>query len=283
MIHAADLIEAVDALAVLVETERKLPAMQARRDKATASGNRKIQMIVRARLRKQRASVLSSISLAKVHAAINRTVARASEAERDVPHQAERDRIVNEVTLAVAAEVHGVPVTAAEQEMFSSAIRQAVVSGDAGVSALLSSGPGDTESFVSEYLKDGGFTRLTGQIDKTTVDRIASAVADAYGSGATFDQTVSAIKSEFSDMTNYRAKMIAQTELNDAFGQSILHFGRGAGADTKWWETDLNPCPICIENALAGPIPIEDDFPSGDDASPAHPSCLCSIGVGANN
>ncbi len=112
------------------------------------------------------------------------------------------------------------------------------------------------------------------------MDRVAGAIADAYEGGANFDAAVAAVKSEFKDMSDYRVKMIAQTELNDAYNQSILHFGREAGAEYKYWETDLAPCPVCIENALAGRIPIEDDFPSGDDAAPAHPNCLCSTGVG---
>ena len=283
MNHAAEIIECVEALASLVESDAKVPAMQARRDKATASGNRKIQKLVRDRLRKQRTSVLSSSALAKLHAAINRSIpARALEADRQVTAE-DRDRISAEVAAALSADVHGVPVTDAEQTAFSSAITQAVVSGDAGVSALLSSTPGDTESFISEYLKDGGFTRLTGQIDKTTVDRLASAVADTYEKGASFDETVSAIRGEFADMTQYRAKMIAQTELNDAYNQSIFHFGTAAGATRKSWETDLAPCVVCIENAMAGEVEINSDFPSGDDAPPAHPNCLCSLLVHADN
>ena len=43
----------------------------------------------------------------------------------------------------------------------------------------------------------------------------------------------------------------------------------------KIWVCDSDPCPICEENQDAGEIEVEDDFPSGDDAETAHPSCLC--------
>ena len=78
-----------------------------------------------------------------------------------------------------------------------------------------------------------------------------------------------------------RAKMIAQTELNDAFNQGVFQFGKDAGATGKSWDTDIAPCMVCIENELAGVIDIDDDFPSGDDAPPGHPRCMCSLGVHA--
>lgn len=139
----------------------------------------------------------------------------------------------------------------------------------------------DSESFMAAYLKKNGFTQLAGELDKTTTESLAAVVADAYESGATFDETVTAVKDKFKEFTTSRAKTIAQTELNRAFNQSVMHFGKQAGAEEKWWETDFAPCLICTTNALAGRIPIDDLFPSGDDAPGAHPNCLCSMMVGA--
>jgi hypothetical protein len=146
---------------------------------------------------------------------------------------------------------------------------------------MLNVSRGTTESFIAEYLKDGGFTRLTGDIDKTTVDRLAAAVADAYESGADFDGVVQAVKESFADAGSFRAGMIAQTELNDAWNQSVMHFGEQAGATMKTWITDLDPCVICIGNTLDGAVLLTEDFPSGDDAPPAHPNCFCSVMVSA--
>jgi broad specificity phosphatase PhoE len=185
-----------------------------------------------------------------------------------------------EIAAALGPSIYGEPVSASDQQAYAKAVTKAIDTGAAGVSEQFGIAAPETESFIAEYLKDGGFTRLTGELDKTSVDRLASAIADAYEEGGDFDSVVDAIKSEFQDFSTSRAKMIAQTELNDAFGQSVLHFGREAGATTKTWETDLTPCVVCIANALQGSIDLDEDFESGDDAPPAHPNCMCSLIVG---
>lgn len=47
----------------------------------------------------------------------------------------------------------------------------------------------------------------------------------------------------------------------------------------KRWITDGNPCAVCDENSLAGAIPIDEDFPSGDDEPTAHPNCRCYLQI----
>jgi hypothetical protein len=41
-------------------------------------------------------------------------------------------------------------------------------------------------------------------------------------------------------------------------------------------------CDICVENADAGVIGLDEEFPSGDQAPPAHPHEECDLG-GATN
>jgi len=81
-----------------------------------------------------------------------------------------------------------------------------------------------------------------------------------------------------------RAFRIARTELSDAynFGQldSVKQAARAGwlpGVPQKSWIAGgPNPCEVCEENEAAGPIPLEDTFPSGDERPTAHPSCACS-------
>jgi hypothetical protein len=47
----------------------------------------------------------------------------------------------------------------------------------------------------------------------------------------------------------------------------------------KLWLTDGKPCEICEENSIAGWIPIDKTFPSGDWEPKAHPNCKCSLEV----
>lgn len=262
----AALIDAVNDLAVLIESATQ-PKLQILRDKATTRPMLVIQKLARARFRKQRAAVLAGHALRKIHAGMLR--------------EAEGDEREAEIAAAIGPSIYGQPVTALDQKAYAKAIVKAIDTGAAAISDHLSAANPETESFVSEYLKDGGFTRLTGELDKTTVERLAGTIADAYEQGADFDGVVSAVKSEFAYMATSRAQMIAQTELNDAYNQSIMHFGEEAGATKKSWDTDLAPCIICIENELAGLIDIDEDFPSGDDAPPGHPNCMCSLMVHA--
>lgn len=57
--------------------------------------------------------------------------------------------------------------------------------------------------------------------------------------------------------------------------QTYLYSGQ---VDRKEWllASDEN-CPICIKNALVGAIGLNDLFPSGDAAPPAHPRCRCDL------
>jgi hypothetical protein len=55
------------------------------------------------------------------------------------------------------------------------------------------------------------------------------------------------------------------------------------GFNAKAWNPDGTACvEICVPNVLAGWIPIEDDFESGDGAPPGHPNCDCSLDVRYN-
>ena len=78
-----------------------------------------------------------------------------------------------------------------------------------------------------------------------------------------------------------RAELIADYEVGNANGHGSLMGLQGAQRAgvklKKEWYPDAEACPICLENADAGPIPIDEDFPSGDDAPLAHPNCECSL------
>lgn len=78
-----------------------------------------------------------------------------------------------------------------------------------------------------------------------------------------------------------RAQMIARTEVGNAVMQGQLgsyKSMRDQGVNIeKEWRADEDPCEDCIANEAAGAIPLNDDFPSGDDAPPCHPNCECTL------
>lgn len=134
-------------------------------------------------------------------------------------------------------------------------------------------------TFARQYLLKKGFTQLAADIDETTADRMANAVAAELAGGGTYDDAVKAIKDTFQSMKDSRAETIAKTELADAYNQAMLSSAKESGDLLKTWNLDGEGCEeICQPNAEDGAIGLDEDFSSGDDAPPAHPNCDCSIG-----
>jgi hypothetical protein len=63
----------------------------------------------------------------------------------------------------------------------------------------------------------------------------------------------------------------------------VVAFSRGAFAasddDRLRWvvDDDGTPCPDCDDNALAGPTPKGEHYPTGQAHPPAHPGCRCVL------
>lgn len=269
----AEVLHAAHALTALIEAEPSRHQVQ--RDRDLRGPFRKIKLLARRRFRAQRKAVLDSHALTKLKDLLDRA-GHVKEAE-----DPERTRLESDIANEIAAQIYMLPTTAKDSETFTGAIKAAVDSGGVAAADMTATAEPETESFIAEYLKDAGFSRLTGDIDQTTVNNLGKAIADAYESGLAFDGIVQAVKDSFADANDVRAHMIAQTELNDAYNQSLMHFGQQAGAKKKSWLVDLAPCIVCIENAADGEIGLDEEFASGDDAPPAHVNCMCSIMVHA--
>ena len=63
----------------------------------------------------------------------------------------------------------------------------------------------------------------------------------------------------------------------------VVAFSKGAFAATdddrlRWVvDDDGTPCPDCDDNALAGPTPKGEHYPTGQTHPPAHPGCRCVL------
>ena len=73
-----------------------------------------------------------------------------------------------------------------------------------------------------------------------------------------------------------RALTIAQTEMSRAVSVAAREQYQDSGVEMVEWLT-ADPCDACQENEDVSPIPIDEDFPSGDSEPPAHPNCECSL------
>lgn len=124
------------------------------------------------------------------------------------------------------------------------------------------------------------------RIDENT--RVA--VRDIIAEGLAEGKRSTEIAAELEDLTNgnlnhvfgeERAALIANTEIRRAHSYGALdgmRAARGAGVVIKkvWLVADA-PCEECEANGDQGPIDLDDEFDSGDDAPPAHPNCMCAL------
>ncbi|HEX3884759.1 MAG TPA: phage minor head protein [Stellaceae bacterium] len=120
---------------------------------------------------------------------------------------------------------------------------------------------------------------LVTQIQENTRDMLRGSVAAAIEDGATATELAATIAAGAA-FSEARALTIARTEIIRANNQGNLTAYRESGVATgKEWATahDDRVEFTCAANATAGPIAFDDDFPSGDEAPPAHPNCRCAL------
>jgi hypothetical protein len=133
---------------------------------------------------------------------------------------------------------------------------------------------GAAQSVASRYLHDNSLSKLTGDLDETSVERLQDALATAWDKGGDFDSMVKAVTDTFEDFSTTRAELIAATEANDAYSEGREATARQMGMGQKRWNVGSDGCPVCQENEDQGWIDIDDVFPSGDAAPTAHPNCF---------
>lgn len=143
--------------------------------------------------------------------------------------------------------------------------------------------PGNAEAARQLAGEEGGdgLAKLLDQADiviqgisDDTLKRLGQVLAQSAEAGDSVDTTAKAVRDVLDDPG--RAQMIAHTELARAVGAASLDTYERNGIPGKSWLT-YHPCPICEANEEAGVIPLDQDFPSGDAAPPAHPRCRCTI------
>ncbi|HVB24107.1 MAG TPA: hypothetical protein VNG51_19370 [Ktedonobacteraceae bacterium] len=109
-------------------------------------------------------------------------------------------------------------------------------------------------------------------IDETTRNKIAQSIKTSIQLGEDHTQAVKRLQSVIADAN--RADMISYTETVRAYAEGRKTYALQSGAGYKVW-SDNNATDVCADNTAQGPIPIGEDFVSGDPNEPAHPRCRC--------
>ena len=144
--------------------------------------------------------------------------------EADDPNEKAADIIPSNLPIAI---------TGGTSVDYSKALSNALAAGYEGLAGELGSDAELDEDIVQSYLSDHSLTKLTGDFEQTTVDRLRNALADAYDKGADFEGLVDAIKEEYAGFSDVRAGMIAQTEMNAAYNAGRKQLGIDMGFNEK--------------------------------------------------
>jgi SPP1 gp7 family putative phage head morphogenesis protein len=132
-----------------------------------------------------------------------------------------------------------------------------------------------------DWARDRAASLIT-QIEENTRDMLRDTVAQAIEEGWSADELAQEIAGSIG-FSDERAQTIARTETIAANNQGNLAAYKDAAAQgialMKEWLTagDDLVSEECQANEDQGPIPLDDDFDSGDDAPPLHPNCRCAV------
>jgi len=149
--------------------------------------------------------------------------------------------------------------------------------------------PGDTANtrlLIASAGGELGLQQLLAQADEvaagieaTRIRGMAGILTDALDTEITVDE-LDAQLAECLD-SEADAALVAVTEVSRGSNFAALaryDTRRLDGVTHVEWAVDPErPCPVCVENADAGPVPIGTPFPSGLLTPPQHPRCRCAV------
>jgi phosphohistidine phosphatase SixA len=168
-------------------------------------------------------------------------------------------------------------VTKQESDDYRAAIQDAIRKAENQLESELQSGARISQSTMTQYLEENSLAKLTGDLSDATKSRLRSAIAESVASGGTAEDIEAAITDTIEEFSDARARLVAQTEINQAYNWSRTELAKTANLTEKSWVTE-NPaaCIECVANEAQGWIPIDEEFQSGDQFPVAHPGCFCS-------
>lgn len=119
--------------------------------------------------------------------------------------------------------------------------------------------------------------KLIKGINKTVEKNIADAVMAGIEGQLGVPGTGRLLRDFMADTTVSKAEAIAATEMNAAMSAAALSKMKRIGLEYKQLILSDDACEICQDNADVDPIPVEDDYPSGDPGPPFHTRCRCAV------
>lgn len=136
----------------------------------------------------------------------------------------------------------------------------------------------DNHKAILKYIQKRP-TALVKLIDDTTISIIASAITKGYEQGDSHYQIAKLVRSSADRVSAYRAEIIAENEAALLIGELTIDVYKKDKVKFKKFVTarDERVCPICVGDESVGTIAIDETFPSGVLAPPAHVACRCFL------
>ena len=158
-----------------------------------------------------------------------------------------------------------IPTEAEHLARFTSAAKEDLVTAErAGASFFgeVEASPSDVDDVAAEFA-----TEMVRQI-RTRLER-------AFDDGGDEQEVGERIRACYREWKTQRIADTARHYVIAAFSRGLAD-AAGEGQSFRWLVDDGgSPCPDCDDNALAGPTPRGEPFPTGDRCPPAHPGCRC--------
>lgn len=257
-----------EAFLALVEGAR------ARRARATKAELAKLQKVLRSRWRAQRRALLTATA--------GLAVLFAERPEGGTTTQRAK-AVVAPVIAAAWDDSDSSDVPEKQSDDWTAALLTAFGIGASLVAKELGEREAPTEKAVEQFGAGRAVFKPADGIDRTTQERITNAVAEVYEAGGDLEEARQVIAETFGSFLDSRMLTVSAFELNAAYNAGRLAEAKELGIDSKWWNPDGPCCDVCQENADAGEIPVDDEFPSGDMAPGAHPNCDCVLMAGGTD
>lgn len=111
-------------------------------------------------------------------------------------------------------------------------------------------------------------------VTETMREDILQSIKSSLALGENVQDAITRMQKTIADPM--RSERITRTESVNAYQGGLREFATESGAVGKEWQ-DSGAEDECADNTGAGPIGIDEDFPSGDSEPTAHPNCRCGI------
>jgi len=121
---------------------------------------------------------------------------------------------------------------------------------------------------------------MVDELDSARAKRLLKYEKYLSKAGMSESEIQAEVASYHKSLLKERRETIAHTEANVAVSEARAQEAVVRGRKYKYWVTaaDDRVSDICSGNEAAGPIPIDQVFPSGVMAPPGHVACRCSVG-----